>query len=86
MRLKLGLTRDSALLWVLAAAAVFAHLKQVGVPPTQWDYQQWMETGTFLAAWLIGKMQTSDLRHSEYGKAKLTPDDYGGPDRPRSAA
>lgn len=70
-----GFTRDSALLWFLAFAAVVAYLAQVGTPPWYWDYKQWLAFATFISGWLIGKMQTSDLRHSEYGRAKFTPDD-----------
>lgn len=58
------LTRDSVLLWLLALAALAAYLKSVGVPPTQWDWQQWTEFASAVAMWGVGKLQVSGLPSS----------------------
>lgn len=58
------LTRDSALLWVLAFAALAAYLKSVGTPPTAWTYDQWLQFIIAAAGWSIGKLQSSKLPSS----------------------
>ena len=60
-----GLTRDSALWWILLAAAVLGYLKTAGAPPTQWGYEEWLNALIFLSGWVIGKMQSSQLPHSK---------------------
>ena len=68
-------TRDSVIWWLLLVAACLGYLKTVDAPPTEWTYEQWVNAGIFLSGWLIGKMQTSPRPHSEYGAAKITPQD-----------
>lgn len=53
------LTRDGALLWVLAGAALVGYLVSVGTAPTTWDYKQWLQFAAAVFAWAIGKLQTS---------------------------
>ena len=55
------LTRDGVLIWVLAFAALAAYLKSVGVPPTEWDYNQWLEFASACAMWGTGKLGASLL-------------------------
>lgn len=54
-----GISRDGALLWFLAAAALVAYLVSVGIPPNQWDYKQWLQFGAAFFAWGVGKLQAS---------------------------
>jgi len=54
------MTRDSILLYV---GAVSAFLTYIAVkPPTQWDYQEWIQFGMAVCAYIIGKLQSSPLR------------------------
>lgn len=53
------ITRDGALLWVLAGAAFVGYLVSVGVPPNEWDYKQWLQFASAAFAWLVGKLQAS---------------------------
>ena len=53
--------RESKLFWLLLAVAIIAYLKTVATPPNHWGYTDWLNAGTFLGAWLIGKMQSSPL-------------------------
>jgi hypothetical protein len=55
------LTRDGVVIWLLAAAALAAYLKSVGVPPTAWDYNQWLEFAAACAMWGTGKLGASLL-------------------------
>lgn len=60
--MKLGpitITRDGALLWLLALAALLGYLTAAPNPPTQWDYHQWLQAGITFAGWGIGKLQVS---------------------------
>lgn len=59
------LTRDGALLWVLAAAALAGYLMSVGIPPNEWDYKQWLQFVSACAAWAIGKLQASPAPSSK---------------------
>lgn len=52
-------TRDGALLWVLAGAALVGYLVSVGAPPNEWDYKQWLNFAAAGFAWLVGKLQSS---------------------------
>jgi hypothetical protein len=58
-------TRDGALLWCLAAAALVAYLMSVGTPPTQWTYHQWLQFAAAFFAWGTGKLQVSPLPSKE---------------------
>lgn len=53
------LTRDGALLWGMAVAALVGYLVSVGIPPTQWDYPQWLQFLAAVSAWAVGKLQAS---------------------------
>lgn len=53
------ITRDGALLWLLALSAAIAYLSAAATPPTQWGYHEWLQAGAAVAAWGIGKLQVS---------------------------
>jgi len=53
------LTRDGALIWLLALAALAAYLTSVGKPPTDWSYQDWLAFISACAMWGTGKLQSS---------------------------
>lgn len=59
------LTRDGALLWLLAVGALVAYLMSVGTAPTEWDYKQWLQFISAAAAWAIGKLQASPAPSSK---------------------
>ena len=59
------LTRDGVLLWLLAGGALVGYLLSVGVPPTDWDYQQWLQFAAAIAAWGVGKLQASPAPSSK---------------------
>lgn len=61
----MGLTRDSKMLWLGAAAAVLAYLAADGRPPSAWTYPDWLKAGIAATAWAIGKLQTSPLAGKE---------------------
>lgn len=54
-------TRDSYVLWIGLAVAMVGYLTTAKVPPTQWDYMQWLQAASVLLAWLSGKLATSPL-------------------------
>ena len=67
--------RDS-IIWALAiGGAVVTYLIGAGKPPTEWSYGDWLQSFAFLIATVSGYLKTSPLAHSEYGKAKITPQD-----------
>jgi hypothetical protein len=55
------LTRDGLSLWLLGAGALVAYLLSVGVPPNEWNYQQWLQFAAAAAGWGIGRQQVSSL-------------------------
>jgi peptidoglycan/LPS O-acetylase OafA/YrhL len=59
------LTRDGALLWCVALAALVAYLVSVGTPPTHWTYAQWLQFASAIMVWVVGKLQTSPLPSKE---------------------
>jgi hypothetical protein len=59
------MTRDSLGLWLAAVAALVGYLVTAGDPPTQWTYQQWLQAVAFVAAWGVGKLQSSPLPGKE---------------------
>lgn len=61
----MGLTRDSKMLWVGVAAAIFAYLGADGRPPTEWTYGDWIKAGIAATGWVLGKLQTSPLAGKE---------------------
>jgi hypothetical protein len=55
------LTRDS-LVWTLGlVAAVLGYLVTAEKPPTEWGYMQWLQAGTFVVAWIMGRLSSSPL-------------------------
>ena len=58
------LTRDGAVLWVVALGALAAYLLSVGTPPTDWSYKQWLEFAAACAMWGAGKLQVSPVPSS----------------------
>lgn len=63
------ITRDSLALKVVAIAGLIAYLQQIGEPPTQWDYQEWLTHFGVLVGWVSAWLSTSMLR----GKNDRTP-------------
>lgn len=55
------MNRNSLGLWLAAVAALVGYLVTAGDPPTQWSYQQWLQAISFVAAWGVGKLQSSPL-------------------------
>jgi hypothetical protein len=41
-------------------------------PPTDWNYQEWLQAGSFAIGVLLAKLSTSPLPHSEEGYRKIT--------------
>lgn len=64
-----GISRDGALLWVLAAAALVGYLLSIGVPPNHWDYKQWLQFAAMVFGWGIGKLQSSPAPSAAENKA-----------------
>lgn len=54
------LRRDSFSLTLLALAAALGYLAMMP-PPTQWTYQQWIQTALGAVLWLSGKGANSPL-------------------------
>ena len=52
------LTRDGLALWMAVIVAASAYLMTMP-PPTEWNYQQWLQTVSAAALWTVGKMQSS---------------------------
>lgn len=52
-------TRDGALLWLLAAAALIGYLSSAPLPFWDWDYHAWLQFAAAAAGWGIGKLQVS---------------------------
>jgi hypothetical protein len=49
---------------MLAGVALVGYLVSVGVPPTAWDYQQWLQFAATVFAWGVGKLQSSPMPSS----------------------
>lgn len=73
--MKFGFTRDSLLMYALAAGAALGYLATAPTPPTEWGYRDWLNALTVAIAWIVGKLQTSPLPHSTLGDAKITRED-----------
>jgi hypothetical protein len=71
-----GLNRDSALLYLGFAATVIGYFAAAEQTPDLWSFKEWMQFGLVVIAWLVGKLQTSPLPHSDFGKQKFTPQDF----------
>lgn len=55
------MNRNSLGLWLAALAALVGYLVTAGDPPSEWSYQQYLQAIAFLAAWGVGKLQSSPL-------------------------
>lgn len=54
--------RDS-LVWTLAIfGALITYLISVDVPPTEWNYKQWLQFASAAVATISGKLATSPLK------------------------
>jgi hypothetical protein len=58
------LTRDSAALTIAAILAALAYLGTMP-PPTEWTYQQWLQTAMAAVMWISGKLSSSWLKGAE---------------------
>lgn len=58
-------SRDSVLLWALAGAALVGYFVTAKVPPTQWDYMQWLQFASAVFGYLVAKLQNSPLPSSK---------------------
>lgn len=54
-------SRDSFLLWIGLAIAIVAYLSTAAKPPTEWGYLEWLQSASFVLAWVSGKLATSPL-------------------------
>jgi len=55
------ITRDSWV-WVLGfVAATLGYLITAQTPPTEWTYMQWLQSLTFVTAYLVGWFKSSPL-------------------------
>ena len=70
-----GLTRDSALFYLGVVGVIITYCAAAETSPDQWTFRQWMQFASVPVGWLIGKLQTSPLPHSELGSAKITSED-----------
>ena len=68
-------TRDGAILWLGLALALLTYIVAAPNDIDVWTKREWAQFGIVGLSWLIGKLQTSPLPHSEYGDAKITPKD-----------
>jgi hypothetical protein len=66
------MNRDSILLSIGILGAVIGYLISAGKPPTEWNYQEWLQAGSFAIGVLLAKLSTSPLPHSEEGDMKIT--------------
>lgn len=69
-------TRDSIVLWLGLGLALLTYIVAAPNDINVWTTREWAQFGVVGLSWLIGKLQTSPLPHSDYGKAKITPDDH----------
>jgi hypothetical protein len=67
------MNRDSILLTLGIIAAAVGYLISAGKPPTEWNYQEWLQGASFAIGVLLAKLSTSPLPHSEEGDMKVTP-------------
>jgi hypothetical protein len=67
------MNRDSLVLSLAIIGAVFGYLIAAGKPPTEWNYQEWLQAGAFAVGVISAKLSTSPLPHSEEGDMKVTP-------------
>lgn len=58
-------TRDSVIWGLAILGALLTYLVQVGTPPTEWPYSEWVKALAFLVATLAGKLATSPLPSKE---------------------
>lgn len=70
-----GWTRDSALFYLGLAGVIVGYFAAADQPPNLWTFKEWMQFALVPIGWLIGKLQSSPLAHSEFGSAKLTVED-----------
>jgi hypothetical protein len=54
------LTRDSKVLWLAFAVAIFTYLA-TKPSPVLWTYADWIQAGSFVAVWAAGKLGNSPL-------------------------
>jgi hypothetical protein len=66
------MNRDSILLSIGVLGAVIGYLISAGEPPTKWNYQEWLQAGSFAIGVLLAKLSTSPLPHSTEGDMKVT--------------
>jgi hypothetical protein len=66
------MNRDSILLSIGILGAALGYLISAEKPPTDWNYQEWLQAGSFAIGVLLAKLSTSPLPHSEEGYRKIT--------------
>lgn len=69
-------TRDSAVLYLGLALALLTYVVASPTDVRAWGIREWAQFAIVGVTWLIGKLQTSPLPHSEFGDAKITPKDH----------
>lgn len=70
------LTRDSAVLYIGLALALLTYIVAAQKDLNDWQARDWAQFGVVGLTYLVGRLQTSPLAHSTFGKAKITPEDY----------
>ena len=64
-------TRDS-LVWLFTLGiAILGYLMSAEKPPTEWNYREWLQAVSAIAAIISAKLQGSPLQLSYKGKAKI---------------
>jgi hypothetical protein len=66
------MNRDSIVLTIGIFGAIVGYLITAGKPPTEWNYQEWLQAGSFAIGVLMAKLSTSPLPHSTEGDMKVT--------------
>jgi hypothetical protein len=72
----LTLHRDSIVLYIGLGLALLTYVAAAPKDIEAWGVRDWAQFGVVGLSWLIGKLQTSPLSHSQFGSAKITQDDY----------
>jgi hypothetical protein len=66
------MNRDSIVLTLAVLGSVLGYLIAAGKPPTDWNYQEWLQAAAFGVGVIAAKLSTSPLKHSTEGDMKVT--------------
>lgn len=62
-------TRDSLVWWFAILASVIGYLTSAEKPPTEWTYNEWLQSLSFVVGVVSGKLAASPLKLSYAGQA-----------------